>query len=461
MSKTLITDLYQLTMAASYHDNAKTGSSTFDLFIRKLPDNWGYFIAAGLEDAVDYLLNLKFDKEDIDYLRSTGQFKEDFLEYLKDFKFTGSLSAVPEGTVVFPNEPILRITAPKIEAQFVETYLLNLINHQTMIATKASRVVHSADGAPVVDFGLRRAQGESAGIKGARAAYIGGCVGTSNVEAGRLYDIPVKGTHAHSFVMSFENEVDAFRAYVKTFPDNAILLIDTYDVMGGAKNAMIVAKELEQKGHKLLGVRLDSGDLLTQSKKVRGLFNLNGLEYLKIFASNDLNEHKIEDLVAKGARIDAYGVGTELITSKDCPALSGVYKLAEDTSDDGNLVAKIKLSEGKKTLPGRKQIYRSLVEGVYSQDIIGLEGEFSGADKLLENIIENGVLVYKIPSLAEVRMHAKDEMKKLHPFVRSLKDPSKYSVVLSPKVEELSEKLTQKYSEKFGGRVERVQLTSS
>lgn len=438
MSTTLITDLYQLTMNAAYHANNKNSPATFDLFVRKLPKNWGYLISAGLEDVINYIENLKFKEEDVNYLREQKIFSEDYLSTLKDFKFTGNIMAVPEGTIVFPNEPLIRVTAPKQEAQLIETYLLNKINYQTLIATKASRITRAAKGAPVIDFGLRRAHDNSAGITGARAAYIGGCAGTSNVEAGRIYGIPIKGTHAHSFVMSFEKEIDAFRAYAKTFPDSTTLLIDTYNVMEGAKNAAIVAKELEQKGHKLNFVRIDSGDLAEHSKNVRKYLDEQGLNYVGIIASNDLNEQKIDELIKKGARINAYGVGTEMITSKDCPALGGVYKLSEDTDEKGNLVAKIKLSEGKQTFPGKKQAYR-----LENNDVIALEEEKHSGTPLLEPIFREGKLVYKKPTLDEIKARAREQLCKIPENVKTIHEPAQYEVRTSPKLAALIKKLTE------------------
>lgn len=448
-NKTLLTDLYQLTMNAAYLDNGRDNeTATFDLFIRKLPKDRGYFLAAGLEDVIKYVKDLRFDESDIAYLREQGLFKEEFLESLKEFRFTGDIYAVPEGTPVFANEPIARVTAPRMEAQFIETFLLNVVNFQTMIATKASRVVEAAKGRAVIDFGLRRAHDNDAGMKGARAAYIAGAIGTSNVLAGKKYDIPIKGTHAHSFVMSFGEEIDAFRAYAKTFPDTATLLIDTYDVMQGAKNSAIAAKELETKGHKLYAVRLDSGDLTGDSIAIRKYFDSIGLGYVKIVASNDLNEYKIEEMLKAGARIDAFGVGTEMITSKDCPAVSGVYKLSE-SEEKGRLEAKIKLSEGKKTLPGRKQVYRiSDEQGKYVKDIIALESEKVEGEPLLVPIIKDGAVVYKQPKLQEIQKRAKELLAKLPSQYKKIKSPDEYKVELSTGISETIEVLTEKYSQK-------------
>lgn len=448
-NKTMLTDLYQITMNAAYL-NSKIGSetATFDYFIRKLPKDWGYFLTAGLEDVIDYIQNLKFNEEDITYLREQKLFSEEFLNSLKDFKFTGDIYAVPEGTVVFPNEPIIRVTAPRMEAQFIETYLLTIMNHQTMIATKASRVVEAARQRAVIDFGARRAQGDDAAIKGARASYIGGAVGTSNVLAGKTYNIPIKGTHAHSFVMSFNNEIDAFRAYADAFPDNATLLIDTYDVMEGARNAAIIARELEDQGHKLFAVRLDSGDLTKDSIRIRKYFDDIGLNYVKILASNDLNEYKIQDMLNNRAQIDAFGVGTEMITSKDCPALSGVYKLAE-SQENGKLKAKIKLSEGKQTLPGRKQIYRIKDQnGSYLNDIIALENEDIKGEPLLIPIFKNGNLVYEKPGLEQIQKTANKNLAKLPSQHKRIMEPDEYKIKLSKGLTELIKILTEKYSQK-------------
>src|SRR5208337_3962272 len=353
----LFTDFYELTMCASYFDNKNFEPATFDLFIRRLPENRSYFLFAGLEEALQYLQSIKFTGAHLAYLKKQG-FKEDFLDYLRGFMFTGDVWAVPEGTIAFPNEPLIRVTAPIIEAQLVETFLLNTINLQTMIATKASRVVHAAKGKPVIEFGLRREQGVDAGMKVARSSYIAGCQGTSNVLAGHVYGIPVFGTMAHSFIMSYPKEIDAFRAFTETFPDKSTLLIDTYDDFSGAEKAAVIAKELETRGCKLGGVRLDSGDLAKDSKKIRKFLDDQGLNYVKIFASGDLDEFKIEELLCKGACIDSFGVGTKMGTSADRPYLDVIYKLCETMKADGTFTPIMKLSKEKITLPGRKQVYR-------------------------------------------------------------------------------------------------------
>jgi nicotinate phosphoribosyltransferase len=447
-NKTMLTDLYQLTMLASYLDNKKGDDiATFDLFIRKLPEDWGYYVANGIEDSIDYLTNIQFKEEDIDYLRKQEFFKPEFIESLKNFKFEGEAYAVKEGTPIFQNQPVLRVTAKRSQSQYVESALLNMINFQTMIASKANRVVNAAKGARVVDYGLRRAQDESAAMKGARASYIGGAIGTSNVKAGKEYGIKILGTQAHSFVMSFPTELEAFRAYVKTFPNKATLLIDTYDTLQGARNAAIVAKELEKQGDKLSAVRLDSGDLCDLSKKVRQILDEQGLHYVQIVASNDLNEYKIEELIKGGAKIDGYGVGTEMITAKPVAAIPGVYKLVEDT--DG---AKIKLSQDKKTYPGKKQVYRVTgPDGKYSHDILGLEYEPINGTPLLEKVVKQGKRVTARRSLDEIRSYALESVAKLPDHLKEVRVKQHYEMKISEGLNKLIDDLTEKYGNRKNG----------
>lgn len=433
--RALLTDLYQLTMGAAYFDNNKNDVATFDLFVRKLPEDWGFYIANGIEDAVDFATNVRFDEEDLEYLREQGLFAEEYLQYLKDFRFTGDILAVQEGTPVAPNAPILRVTGPRIEAQVLETALLNTINFQTMIATKANRVVQAAGGAAVADFGLRRAQEEDAAMKGTRAAYIGGCAATSNVKAGKEFGIPITGTHAHAFVMSFPTELDAFRAYARTFPNNPTLLIDTYDTVEGARNAAIVGKELEARGKRLGAVRLDSGDLAGLSRKVREVLDENGLGYVRIVASNDLNEYKIAE-IRKHGQIDAYGVGTELITAKPVAAIPGVYKIVED--EDG---AKIKLAPGKKTYPGKKQVYRQGGEQ-YTHDVLALEHEQCEGMPLLEKVVKAGERVRPRRPLAETRAYVLEQVARMPAHakgVRAVPYELRTTDALNNLVEELQE----------------------
>jgi len=435
----LFIDYYELTMCASYFDNKNFEPATFDLFIRRLPENRSYFLFAGLEEALQYLQNIKFTDEHLAYLKKQG-FCQDFLDYLGGFKFTGDVWAVPEGTVAFPNEPLIRITAPIIEAQLVETFLLNTINLQTMIATKASRVVHAAKGKSVIEFGLRREHGIDAGMKVARSSYIAGCQGTSNVLAGMAYGIPVFGTMAHSFIMSYPKEIDAFRAFAKTFPSKSTLLIDTYDDIAGAEKAVIVAKELETKGFRLGGVRLDSGDLAKTSKKVRKILDDNGLGYVKIFVSGDLDEFKITHLLNDGARIDAFGVGTKMGTSADRPYLDVIYKLCETMTTDGSFSPIMKLSQDKITLPGRKQVYR-FKEGAgrFKKDVIALADERAEGEPLLVKVMENGNLSYNLPSLEKIRTAASKNLSALPEEYKTLINAPIYPVELSQDLQKLIE----------------------
>ena len=362
---TLLTDLYELTMMQGYFREKDANETViFDAFYRTNPDGNAFSICAGLEQVIDYVKNLHFDDADIEYLRGLGIFDEDFLEYLHNFKFSGDIYAIPEGTVVFPREPLVKVIAPIMEAQLVETAILNIINHQSLIATKTSRIVFAARGDGIMEFGLRRAQGADAGTYGARAAMIAGCIGTSNVLAGKLFDVPVKGTHAHSWIMSFPDELTAFRAYAKLYPSACILLADTYDTLGsGVPNAIRVFQEMRDAGIPLTfyGIRLDSGDLAYISKKARKMLDDAGFPDAVISASNDLDEYLIDSLKIQGAAITSWGVGTNLITSKDCPSFGGVYKLAAiKDRHTGKFIPKIKLSENteKVTNPGNKTIQR-------------------------------------------------------------------------------------------------------
>jgi nicotinate phosphoribosyltransferase len=443
----LFTDFYELTMCASYFDNKNFEPATFDLFIRRLPENRSYILFAGLEQTIRYLENIKFSKEALAYLKKQG-FNNDFLAYLADFKFTGDVWAVPEGTVMFPNEPLIRVTAPIIEAQIVETFLLNTVNLQTMIATKTSRVVQAAKGKAVIEFGLRREQGIDAGMKVARSSYIAGCEGTSNVLAGKTYGIKVFGTMAHSFIMSYPKEIDAFRAFAKTFPNKSTLLIDTYDNGAGAEKAAIVAKEMEKQGFRLGGVRLDSGDLAEESVKVRGILDSHGLSYVKIFVSGDLDEFKIEELLASEAKIDSFGVGTKMGTSADRPYLDLIYKLSETTAPNGKANPIMKLSKDKNTLPAKKQVYRFKTrEGKFEKDVIALDNEKVAGEALLVKVMEGGKLVYGLPSLEEIRVYAKENLSLLPEKYKVLSDAPVYPVELSGSLCDLVVSLKKKLTE--------------
>ena len=476
---TLLTDFYELTMMQGYLKSGKHQERViFDMFYRKNPCGNGFAICCGLEQVVEYIRNLNFSEEDIDYLRSLGTFDEDFIEYLRGFHFTGDIYAIPEGTVVFPKEPLIKVIAPVIEAQLVETAILNLVNHQSLIATKAYRVVHAAQGDGVMEFGLRRAQGPDAGIYGARAAVIAGCIGTSNVYAGQKFHMPVLGTHAHSWIMSFPTELEAFKAYARLYPNNCILLVDTYDTLkSGVKNAILCYDAMKEEGITLkrFGIRLDSGDLAYLSKKARKMLDEAGYPEAIISASNDLDENLIESLKAQGACITSWGVGTNLITSESQPSFGGVYKLAATYSDDGKWVPKIKLSENseKITNPGNKQIYRIIEKdsGKVFADYIALEDEtFSEKEDLvlfdpidtwkkstlkggsyemrplLVPIFLGGKLVYNCPSVEEIKAHCKREQESLWEECRRLTNPHAVHVDLSDKLYEMKKGLLAQYS---------------
>ena len=478
---TLLTDLYELTMMQGYF-HAKDANETviFDAFYRTNPDGNGFAIAAGLEQVVEYIENLHFDKEDIDYLRTTGLFGEDFLEYLSTFKFTGDIYAIPEGTVVFPREPLVKVIAPIMQAQLVETAILNIINHQSLIATKASRVDYAAGGG-VMEFGLRRAQGPDAGTLGARAAVIGGCTGTSNVLAGELYGIPVQGTHAHSWIMSFPDEYTAFKTYAKLYPNACTLLVDTYDVLkSGVPNAIRVFEEMREEGIPLTkyGIRIDSGDLAYLSKEAYKMLAAAGFDDAVISASSDLDEYLIESLKAQDAKINSWGVGTRLITANDNPAFGGVYKLAAvKDADSTEFTPKIKLSENteKVTNPGNKTVYRlyNKKTGKIRADLICLADEKLDADQnmvlfdpidtwkktkvlggtyevreLLVPVIREGKRVYESPSVMELREYCQKEQNTLWDESRRFVNPQKVYVDLSQKLWDLKKDLLEEMSEK-------------
>ena len=475
---TLLTDLYELTMMQGYFHSETQKSKTvvFDLFYRKNPSGNGFAITCGLEQAIDYIKNLRFTKEDIEYLKSLNIFADDFLSYLESFKFTGEIYAIPEGSIVFPMEPLLRLKANIMEAQLVETALLNIINHQSLIATKASRVVWAAQGDPVMEFGLRRAQGPDAGTWGARAAVIAGCVGTSNVLTGQTFNVPVKGTHAHSWVMSFPTELDAFRAYAKEFPNMCILLVDTYNTLEqGVPDAITVFKEMQAKGPmpKGYGIRLDSGDLAYLSKKARKMLDDAGFKDAIISASSDLDEYLITSLKSQGAKITLWGVGTKLITSDDSPAFGGVYKLCAETDETGNFIPKIKLSNNpeKVTLPGIKKVVRIYDKATnkIKADLITLDHEVIDENKdltlfdhvatwkrmtlkagtyytkeMLVPIFKDGNLVYSSPSTEEIKEYASKEINTLWDEHRRLTNPQVVPVDLSEELYLLREKMIRK-----------------
>lgn len=471
---TMLTDLYQLTMMYGYYKHGmEQNEAVFDLFFRQTRENSAYAVAAGLESVIKYINNLHFSEEDIAYLRSLKLFDEEFFSYLRAMRFTGDLYAMPEGTIVFPFEPILRIKAPIMQAQLVETALLTLVNHQTLIATKASRVVYAANGDGVLEFGLRRAQGPDAGVYGARASVIGGCVATSNVLAGQLYDIAVKGTHAHSWVMSFPDELTAFRAYAQTFPDSCLLLVDTYDTLNeGLPNAITVFTELREKGYEPMGIRLDSGDLAYLSKNARRMLDEAGFPDAKIFASSDLDETVIRDLKLQGACVDIWGVGTKLITAYDQPALGGVYKMAAEIID-GQIVPKIKRSDNaiKITNPGYKTVYRLYKKknGKAIADLMTLAEEKIDESKplrifdstqtwksmvltdftareLLVPVFIAGRQVYECPDVHQIQAYAKQELASMWEEYKRLLNPHMYKVDLSNALYDLKQKLLREHS---------------
>ncbi|MCM8791696.1 MAG: nicotinate phosphoribosyltransferase [Candidatus Omnitrophica bacterium] len=435
-------DLYELTMAEVYFKYKPNTLATFDLFVRQLPFNRNYLMVAGLSEIIDFISNLKFDKPAIEYLREKKLFSEEFLNYLKGFRFRGNLWALPEGEICFANEPILRVEANVIEAQLLEGFLLNTINLQTMIVSKASRITLAAKGRDVYDFSLRRTQGKDAAIKVSRCAYIGGFAGTSNVLSGFLYHIPVVGTMAHSFVMSFDTELSSFFAYSECFPERSILLVDTYNTERGIQNAIEVGLKLKEKGFKLLGIRLDSGDIISLAKKARQMLDRAGLNYVKILASGNLDEYKIERIVKARAPIDSFGVGTHMGTSSDSPYLDVIYKLSQISYDRKKFLPTMKLSQRKVTYPGRKQIYRIRDRrGFFIKDILCLDGEKIKGTPLLKEIIRNGKVIYSNPALKEIREYAMKNLSFIPAEYKSIKKKVVYPVVISRNLEKLTKNL--------------------
>ena len=455
----LVADFYEFTMSNGYFaKNMSQKQAYFDVFFRKIPDGGGYVLAAGLEQVIDYIKNLEFTEDDIEYLRKQNKFSEGFLDYLKDFKFTGDIWAIPEGTVVFPNEPLITVRAPIMEAQILETMLLLTINHQCLIATKTSRIVNAAKGRPVMEFGARRAHGITAAIHGARASIIGGAVGTSCTLSAKEFDVPASGTMAHSWIQSFDSEYEAFKAYAEIYPDDCTFLIDTYNTIeSGLPNAIKVFNEvLKPKGIRPKAVRLDSGDLAYLSKKVRKILDENGYEDCKICATNSLDEHLITSLLEQDAKIDSFGVGENLITAKSEPVFGGVYKLVA-TEEEGVITPKIKVSEAaiKVTNPSFKKVYRFYDKDTKKAlaDVITLADEVVPKDNytifdpqnpwkkktlknytvrcLQEKIFENGELIYNSPKLKEIAKYAKQELDTLWDEVKRLENPHEYYVDLS------------------------------
>lgn len=471
LNLTMLCDYYELTMGNGYFDHGMGDKITyFDVFYRQNPDNGGFAIAAGLEQVVEYIQNLHFDDEDIEYLRGRKMFSEQFLEYLRNFKFEGDIWAVPEGTPVFPREPLMIVRAPAIQAQLIETYVLLEINHQSLIATKANRVCRAAEGRVVLEFGSRRAQGIDGAVTGARAAYIGGCAGTACALSDTRYGVPAGGTMAHSWVQMFDSEYEAFKAYCETYPTNATLLVDTYNSLkSGVPNAIRAFNEvLKPLGITKCGIRFDSGDMAYLTRKARAMLDEAGWPECKITVSNSLDERLITELLLQGAKIDSFGVGERLITAKSDPVFGGVYKLCAVEDDDGNIIPKIKISEnvGKITNPGFKKVYRFFERenGMAEADYICMHDETVDdtkpleicdpaarwkrktmenfkAQELLVPIFEKGKLVYELPTLDEIRRRCAYEVSTLWTEVKRFDFPHQYYVDLSEKLMSLKDEM--------------------
>ncbi|WP_457622091.1 nicotinate phosphoribosyltransferase [Persephonella sp.] len=433
----ILTDLYELTMAQVYFRDGMNKTAIFDFYTRPV-ENRSYLINAGLEQLIYYILNIRFTDEDIEYLRSTGKFDEDFLSYLKNFRFTGNLYAIDEGEVIFPNEPVVQVEAPLIEAQIIETFLINTLQLPILVATKAMRSYSVAKNTILIDFGLRRSHGTDAGMKAARASYIGGFAGTSNVLAGKEYGIPIFGTMAHSFILAYGDEKRAFKAFAKVYPDNTVLLVDTFDTIKGVENAVKAMKEAGIQNFK--GIRLDSGDLLTLSKESRKILDQNGFKEALIIASGGINEYKIKDLLDNGAPIDGWGVGTELVVSADLPYLDCAYKLVEY---DGRPV--MKLSKKKITLPYKKQIYRFYEEGRIKKDlIVAYDEKVEGGRPLLKKYIHNGELTTELPSLSEIRKKAIHNFESLPDELKDINKTVHFLPQISIKIKETIDRIIKK-----------------
>jgi nicotinate phosphoribosyltransferase len=463
LNMTLLTDLYQLTMVGAYHLLGKNQQkANFDYFFRKIPEDGGFCVAAGLEQLIEYIENLHFEPEDLDYLRSLNLFPPDVLLFFQNLHFTGDLYAVPEGTLVFPQEPIIRVTAPLPEAQFIETALLNILNYQTLIATKAARVCIVASEDPVIEFGVRRAQGPDGGLSASRAAFIGGARATSNLMAGKVFGIPVRGTVAHSWIESFPSELESFRSYAKVYPKNVVLLVDTYDtLLSGVPNAIKVGSELRaRKDGDLLGIRLDSGDLTFLSREARKLLDEAGFDRTRILGSSDLDEWLIESIKKQGADIDLWGVGTRMVTSYSCPALGGVYKLSA-IFEDGQMKPKLKVSDDpeKTTNPGIKKVVRFFDEKNFMRgDVLFFEDEFLPEnqpiqalhpmlahvhktyppryrrEEILVPIFQGGKRVYSLPPLADIQARTLQNLHYLRPEHKRLQNPHIYHVSLGERL---------------------------
>lgn len=426
----LTTDLYELNMVQAYLDKGETGEAVFEFFVRRLPARRGFLLAAGLEDALDYIETLRFTPDDIDWLKGTGRFRDNFLDYLKDFRFTGDVHAIPEGSVCFPNEPLIRITAPLPQAQLVESRLINILHFQTLIASKAARMVLAAPGKVLSDFGLRTAHGAEAGLYSARASYIAGFTGAANVVAGQRYGIPVMGTMAHSYIQVHDDELTAFETFARARPNDVIFLIDTYDTEAGARKVVELAPRLTAAGIVIRGVRIDSGDLISSARKVRGILDEGGLKDVIILVSGGINEDVLQGMMKERAPIDGFGIGVNLDASIDAPSLDCAYKLQEYRG-----TPKRKLSEGKQTWPGRKQIWRSYgADGRMNGDILSVEDDTQIGEPLIEQVMRGGKRLGSAPTLAQIRERAARDLARLPEPVRQLQPGTDYPVKVADKL---------------------------
>lgn len=431
----LTTDLYELNMVQAYLDRGETGQAVFEFFVRRLPARRGFLLAAGLEDALDYIETLRFTPDDIDWLKGTGRFRDNFLDYLKDFRFTGDVHAIPEGTVCFPNEPLIRITAPLPQAQIVESRLINILHFQTLIASKAARMVLAAPGKILSDFGLRTAHGAEAGLYSARASYLAGFAGAANVVAGQRYGIPVMGTMAHSYIQVHDDELTAFETFARARPNDVIFLIDTYDTEAGARKVVELAPRLKADGIVIRGVRIDSGDLVASARKVRGILDAGGLKDVIILVSGGINEDVLQGMMKERAPIDGFGIGVNLDASIDAPSLDCAYKLQEYKG-----TPKRKLSEGKQTWPGRKQAWRTYgPDGRMSGDVLSVETDTQAGEPLIEQVMRGGARLTPAPSLAQIRERAARDLARLPEPQRQLQPGTDYPVKVADRLVALAQ----------------------
>jgi nicotinate phosphoribosyltransferase len=444
-SREIMTDLYELTMAASYFEQDMFAPATFSLMVREYPPKRSYLVCAGLDPLLDYLESFHFRQDDLEYLEQTSLFPDKFLQFLETLRFTGEVRAIPEGRIAFCDEPLVEITAPVMQAQLVETFVINSVNLPTLVATKASRCHYAAGERRLVDFSLRRTHGMDAGLMVARSSFIGGFIGTSNVQAGKIYGLPIYGTMAHSYVESFDREIESFRAFAKSFPDNTVLLIDTYDTLAGARKAVTVAGEMQQAGQSLRAVRLDSGDMVQLSKQVRKVFDESGFPGVKIFASGGFDEFKIQKILTAGAIIDAFGVGTKIGVSADAPYLNMAYKMV---MYNGRPV--MKLSSGKVSLAGPKQVFRQRDEqGFFKGDLIGLlEEEVADSESLLETVMKDGQRLFPREPLPMIQERFREEFGLLPETYKDLEGNPNYPVEITPRLQALQDQVRQEISEK-------------